>query len=188
MIAKSLLRPIYIAYIIGEGDNNEMVYSRPQEVYAQVGDVSSFIVKGEEGIVKDYDRLIIVPCGEKTQYINEQTRIWVDSIPNESQNNMDYEIKRLGDIADNNIPIYLSSLTQNYKPLYYALNGSILRVKVQLDNLVAQVPFNQYLPINKATKVWLTRPTSLEDITNLITLTKKEKVNNKYRLYFERVL
>lgn len=188
MIANFLLSPIYIAYNLGDNGNNELQYSNPQKVFAQIGDVSSFLVRENVGSMPDYDRVIIVPCGEKTQYINEQTRVWVERTPNESQNNMDYEIKRLGDIVDNNLPIFLSSLTPNYKPLYYAIDGSILRAKVELDNLVAQVPFNQYLPINKATKVWLTRPTSLEDKTNLITLTKKEKLKKSYRLFFERVL
>lgn len=187
MLANTLLSPIYVAFSLGEG-SDDLSYSKPQVIYAQVSDVKSLVLREDVGNIPNYDRVVVIPYGEKTQYINDQSRLWIEIEPNESANNMDYKIERVGDVIDGNFSLYLTSLTPNYKPLYYAHNGSILRAKVSLDKLVALVPFNQYLPIDKATKVWLTSPSDINSTRNLVRLTKKEKLKNSYRLFFERVL
>lgn len=187
MIANSLLQPIYIANSLGVSDDI-LVYGKPEKIFAQVGDIKSLLLREDFGTVPNYDRAILVPMGEKTQYINAETRIWIDNNPNESASNMDYKIERVGKIVDGNLPLYLSSLIPNHRPLYYAFNGSILRVKVDLDNLVAIVPFNQYLPIGKATKVWLTEPSDINSTKNLVRLIRKDKLSNSYRLSFEKVV
>ena len=49
------------------------------------------------------------------------------------------------------------------------------------------IPLNKYLPIDKTTKVWLTRPENISSIKNLIMLDTKEKLQKSYKLTFKRV-
>jgi hypothetical protein len=185
-IQTSLLKPIYVAYALGnEGD--KIGYTEPIKVYAQTENVKSVVLRENVGIVPDYDRLILVPLGEKTQFINEQSLLWVNLEPNIKRTNMDYKIERVGDVIDNNFILYCNSLTSNTKSLYYEYGAKIYQVKVDFDKetLTAIVPLNKYLPIDKNTKVWYTKPTSSESTINLIKLDKKERLDKSYRFTFK---
>jgi hypothetical protein len=187
-IPSALLKSIYVAYALGnEGD--KIGYTEPMKIYAQTENVTSAVVRDKVGIVIDYDRLILVPFGENTQFINEQSLLWIGVQPNAKRNNMDYGIERVGDVVDGNFVVYCKSLTNNYKPLYYEYGGKIYQTKLDFDKdtLTALVPFNKYLPINAKTKVWLTKPTNSESITNLIKLVLKKQLDKSYKLVFERV-
>ena len=188
-IPSALLKPLYVAYTLGNAQDGKLGYTEPIKIYAQTEDVKSLVLREDVGYVPDYDRLILVPLGEKTQYIDEQSLLWVSVEPNAKKSNMDYKIERVGDIIDNNFILYCNSLTPNTKSLYYENNGTIYQVKVDLDNdsLVAIVPNNKYLPITTSTKVWLTKPTNDESTTNLIRLVSKERLFKSNRLTFQRV-
>ena len=188
-IPSALLKSLYVAYAKGTTLDGKIEYSEPIKIYAQTEDVKSLVLREDVGYVPDYDRLILVPLGEKTQYIDEQSLLWVGVEPNAKKSNMDYKIDRVGDIIDNNFILYCNSLTPTTKPLYYENGGTIYQVKVDLDkdNLVAIVPSNKYLPITTSTKVWLTKPTSVESTTNLISLISKERLIKSNRLTFQRV-
>ena len=181
-------KPIYVAYAIGSIDG-KIEYSEPTLIYAQTENVNSVIVRSDLGIVPNYDRTILVPFGEKSQFIDEQTLIWVDVEPNSNKNNCDYKIERVGDVIDNNFVIYCNSTTPNTKSLYYEYNGKIYQVKVDLDkeNLTVIVPLNKFIAINTNTKVWLTKPTSNNSTVNLIKLIKKERLPKSYKLIFKKV-
>lgn len=187
-IPSALLKRLYVAYALGN-EGNKIGYTEPIQIYAQTEDVKSLVLREDVGVIPDYDRLILVPFGEKTQYIDEQSLLWIGVEPNEKRTNMDYKIERVGDIIDGNFILYCNSLTNNTKSLYYEYSGKVYQVKVDLDNetLTAIVPFNKYLPITKNSKVWLTKPTSAESTTNLIKLIKVEKMPKSNRLIFERV-
>lgn len=187
-VASSLLKPIYVAYALGS-DGNKVVYENPIRIYAQIEDVKASIMREDVGIVENYDRLILVPYGEKTQYIDEQSLLWVSVEPNATKNNSDYKIERIGDIIDGNFILYCNSLTSNTKPIYYERNGKIYQVKIDFDsgNMVAFLPLNKYLPVTNKTKIWTTKPTSLESTTNLIQLVKKERLDKSYKLTFRKV-
>lgn len=185
-IPSSLLKPIYVAYSLGnQGD--KIGYTEPIEIYVQTEDVRSLVLRENVGIIPDYDRLILVPYGENTQFIDEQSLLWVNVEPNAKQSNMDYKIERVGDVIDGNFILYCNSLTSNTKPLYYEYKGKIYQVKVDFDKdtLTAIVPFNKYLPIYKDTKVWFTKPTNTESTTNLIKLVGKERLDKSYRFTFK---
>lgn len=187
-IPSVLLKSLYVAYALGnEGD--KVAYTEPIKIYAQTEDVRSLVLREEVGIIKDYDRLILVPLGENTQFIDEQSLLWVNVEPNAKRNNMDYKIDRVGDIIDGNFILYCNSLTNNTKSLYYSYGDKIYQAKVDFDkdSLVAIVPSNKYLPINKDTKVWLTKPTSSQSTTNLIKLISKERLQNSNKLTFQKV-
>jgi hypothetical protein len=159
------------------------------KIYAQKEDVRSLVLREDVGVIPDYDRLILVPFGDKTQFIDEQSLLWVDVYPNEKRTNMDYKIERVGDVVDGNFILYCNSLTNNTKSLYYSYGDKIYQVKVDLDNdtLTVIVPFNKYLPINENTKVWLTKPTNAESSTNLVKLISKERLGKSNRFVFQRV-
>lgn len=187
-VQSSLLKPIYVAYALGDIDG-KMIYDNPIRVYAQVEDVKSLVLREDVGFVPDYDRLILVPYGEKTQFIDEQSLLWISVEPNASKSNMDYKIERVGDVIDGNFILYCNSLTPNTKSLYYERKGTIYQVKVDFDsnNLVAFLPLNKYLPIDKSSKIWYTKPTNGESTTNLIKLDGKQRLEKSYKLTFEKV-
>ena len=187
-IPSSLLKPIYIAYALGS-DGSKVVYDKPIKIHAQIDDVKSLILREQEGIIKDYDRIILVPYGEKTQYIDEQTLLWINIEPNLSYNNSDYKIERVGDIVNGNFVLYCNSLTANTKSIYYERNKKIYQIKIDFDNrnMVAFLPLNKYFPVSSTTKIWVTKPSSIENNTNLIKLIKKERCEKSYKLTFEKV-
>lgn len=187
-IQSSLLKPIHVAYCLGD-IGGKLIHDEPKKVYAQIEDVKSLVLRENVGYILDYDRLILVPYGEKTQFIDEQSLLWIDTEPNESRSNMDYKIERVGDVIDGNFILYCKSLTQNTKPLYYEYKGKIYQIKVDFDNgnLVSFLPLNKYLPIDTNTKIWKTKPTSITTTTNLMRLVSKQRVGKSYKLTFEKV-
>ena len=187
-IPSVLKKPIYVAYAIGSIDG-KIEYSEPTLIYAQTENVNLSVIRSDLGIVPNYDRTILIPYTEKSQFIDEQTLIWVEVEPNATKSNCDYKIERVGDVIDNNFIIYCKSATPNTKSLYYEYNNKIYQVKVDLDkdNLTAIVPFNKFLAINTNTKVWLTKPTSNNSTVNLIKLVSKERLQKSYKFTFEKV-
>lgn len=187
-VQSSLLKPIYVAYALGD-IGGKVIHDEPKRVYAQIEDVKSLVLRENVGFVPDYDRLILVPYGEKTQFIDEQSLLWIGIEPNQSKSNMDYKIERVGDVIDGNFILYCNSLTPNTKPIYYEYKGKIYQIKVDFDNgnLVCVLPLNKYLPIDKNTKVWKTKPTSITTSTNLMRLVSKQRVGKSYKLTFEKV-
>lgn len=186
MIPSSLLKPIYIAYALGE-ENGKVQYDKPLIAYAQLEEIGSTVTRENVGILPDYDRVILMPFGSSIQFINEQSLIWVNVEPNEGYSNANYKVERVGDIIQRIITLYCKSLTPNTKSLYYERNGKIYHVKVDYSNLVAWIPFNMYLPIDKETNVWETKPTSTDSTNNKIKLSSKRKLNNGYKLVFTKV-
>ena len=186
-IQSSLLKPIYIAYVLGD-IGGKVIHDEPIKVYAQVEDVKSLVLREDVGFVPDYDRLILVPYGEKTQFIDEQSLLWIDTEPNANKSNMDYKIERVGDVIDGNFILYCNSLTPNTKPIYYEYNGKIYQSKLDIDGLFAILPLNKYLPIDKSSKIWFTKPESADSKKNLVRLTNKERLEKSYKLTFEKVV
>ena len=187
-IPSSLLKPIYVAYALGD-NNGKVGHDNPIQIHAQIEDVKSLVLREDVGFVPDYDRLILVPYGEKTQFIDEQSLLWISVEPNASKSNMDYKIERVGDVIDGNFILYCNSLTPNTKSLYYERNGTIYQVKVDFDNtnMVAMLPLNKYLPIDSKTKIWFTKPSSVETTTNLVRLVSKQRLEKSYKLTFKKV-
>lgn len=183
-IPNNIKQPIYVSFVMGV-ENDKTVYTEPIKIYVQKNDVKSLVTRDDVGIIPDYDRLILVPYGDMSKYINEETLLWVDVEPNGQ--NMDYQIKRVGDIIDGNFTLFCNSLTKNTVPLYYNIGDRIIKTKVDMKDLVAIVPFNQYLPIDKESKLWLVRPEDISSTDGLIRLVKKTKLEKSYQLIFEKV-
>jgi hypothetical protein len=187
-IPSSLLKPIYVAYALGNS-GDKVGHEEPIRIHAQIEDVKSLVLREDVGFVPDYDRLILVPYGEKTQFIDEQSLLWISVEPNENRSNSDYKIERVGDVVDGNFILYCNSLTPNTKPLYYEHKGTIYQIKVDFDssNLVAILPINKYLPITSSTKIWTTKPINSETTKNLLRLGRKQTIGKSVKLTFERV-
>ena len=188
-IQSSLLKPIYVAFALGENSDGKMGYDNPTQLYAQIDDVKSVVARETVGIVPEYDRLLLVPYGEKAQFIDEQSLLWVAVEPNANKSNSDYKIERVGDVVNGSFILYCNSLTPRTKPLYYENKGTIYQVKVDFDSnsLVAIVPMNKYLPINNSTKVWYTKPSNSESTKNLLRMTSKDKLGKSYKFKFVKV-
>lgn len=184
VIPNSIKQPIYVSFVMGI-ENDKTVYTEPIKIYVQKQDVKSLVTRDDVGIIPDYDRVILVPYGDMSKYINEEALLWVDVEPNGQ--NMDYQIKRVGDVIDGNFTLFCNSLTKNTTPLYYSIDNRIIKTKVDMKDLVAIVPFNQYLPINKDSKLWLVCPEDINSTVGQIRLVKKTKLKKAYQLVFERL-
>lgn len=189
-IPSSLLKKIYVANALGVDEKGKMGYDTPIRIDAQVGDKISYVSRDVYGTILDYDRKVIVPFGGKTQFINEQSVLWINTIPNAERSNMDYKIERCGDVVDGNFPLYCKSLVDNKNVLYYEYNSKIYEVKLDfnIDLLVGIVPLNKYLPLTKESNIWLTRPENSESLTNKIKFIKSVNIGNSYKLVFERIV
>jgi hypothetical protein len=185
-VQSSLLKPIYVAYALGD-NNGKVAHDEPIKVYAQIEDVRSLVLREDVGFVPDYDRLILVPYGEKTQFIDEQSLLWISVEPNASKSNMDYKIERVGDVIDGNFILYCNSLTPNTKSIYYERSGKIYQVKVDLNKNVVMLPLNKYLPIDGNTKVWFKKPENAESTDGLVKLVSKQRLEKSYKLTFTKV-
>lgn len=189
MIPSCLLETIYISFPIGANLKGELEYCEPIKINAQKNGVTSVVSRETFGIVPQYDRLISVPYGNKSKYINEQTLLWVDTTPNENYSNMDYKIERKGDIVNGEFILFCNSTTENTKSIYYEnRNGKIYQVKLNLQNMVAIVPSDKWLPITRETKIWLTQPKDNTTTTNLVKVDKIEKLSNCTKFTFKRVI
>lgn len=188
-IASSLLENIYIAYALGADANGKMEYAEPIQIKAQIEKKTSTVMRDDAGLYPNYDMLVSIPYNEKTQFIDEQTLLWINVEPNINKSNSDYIIGRVGKIENGNLPLYCNSTTINTKPLYYEYNGKIYQTKVDFDQntLIALIPFNKYLPIVESTKVWTTKPNNIASTKNLIQLIKKERLDKAYRFIFKSV-
>jgi hypothetical protein len=188
-IQSSLLKPIYVAYALGTDSDKKISYDEPIKIYAQIEDVKSLITRDNVGIVPDYDRLILVPYGEKTKFIDEQSLLWVAVEPNTTKSNSDYKIDRVGDVIDGNFILYCNSTTPNTQPIYYEHKEKIYQVKVDFnsDELVAFVPLNKYLPINQNTKIWATQPQSVDSTKNILKLVKIDNLGKSRKFVFKKV-
>jgi hypothetical protein len=185
-VQSSLLKPIYVAYALGD-NNGKVGHDEPIQIHAQIEDVRSLVLREDVGFVPDYDRLILVPYGEKTQFIDEQSLLWISVDPNASKSNMDYKIERVGDVIDGNFILYCNSLTPNTKSIYYERSGKIYQVKVDLNKNVVMLPLNKYLPIDTNTKVWFKKPENAESTDGLVRLVSKQRLEKSYKLTFAKV-
>lgn len=185
-IPNCLLKSIYIAYALGADTNGKMSYDEPIKIKAQVEDRSSYAERDDVGMYQKYDIQVNVPYNGQAQFIDEQTLLWVDVEPNENRSNNDYIIGRVGKVNNGNLSLYCNSTTANYKSIYYLYNDKVYQMKVDFNSstLVALVPFNKYFPVTETTKVWTTKPSSIDSTKNLIQLSKKEKFGKVYKYTF----
>lgn len=185
-IPNCLLKSIYIAYALGADTNGKMSYDEPIKIKAQVEDRSSYAERDDVGMYQKYDIQVNVPYNGQAQFIDEQTLLWIDVEPNENRSNNDYIIGRVGKVNNGNLSLYCNSTTANYKSIYYLYNDKVYQMKVDFNSstLVALVPFNKYFPVTETTKVWTTKPSSIDSTKNLIQLSKKEKFGKVYKYTF----
>lgn len=188
-IPSSLLKKIYIANALGVDEKGKMGYDTPITIDAQVGDKLSYVLRDVYGTILDYDRKIVVPFGGNVKFINEQSVLWIDTVPNAERSNMDYKIERCGDVVNGNLTLYCKSLIGNIGILYYEYKNKIYETKIDfnLDLMSAIIPLNKYLPITTESNIWLNRPENVDDLTNKIKFVKKVNIGNSYRLVFKRV-
>lgn len=186
-MAKVDNRPIHVSYYEGENIvTKKQSYTTPHIIYANVGDVVSRETIENIGRIPDYDRVIIIQTGEKTEYVREDSILWVDTIPNDTLSNYDYTIVRVGDDINGEVKLYCIAVAPNTQFLYYCNdNENIYQVKVFYDELFAIVPKNMLFPINAETKVWDIKPQSVDDLNNRIQFIDRVERTKTYSYIFE---
>ena len=179
---------IYISYYVGIDANEKPVYTEPVQIYAQVGNINSYMLNENIGRFPGYDRVIQVERDEKVEFLREDSLIWVDTIPNSTKTNMDYKIEKIGEPLDTIISLYCSSTTPNTRALYYSIDETnIYQVKVIYKDLIAIVPKNMYFPIDEESAVWFIKPASILSTNGKIHLIDKEQYGSIYKFTFEEL-
>lgn len=180
-------RDIYIAYYEGENIvTKKKSYTEPHIIYASVSEPVSYETIENIGRIPDYDRTIILDVGEKTEFVREDSVLWVETIPNDKRSNHDYEIARVGDVAGGKVKLYCRAIAPSTQFLYYSNdNENIYQVKVFYKDLIAIVPKNMLFPVNAETKVWYMKPKSVEEKQSLIHFLDRVEHTKTYSYIFE---
>ena len=183
-------REIYVAYSIGESlSNGKVNFTEPHIVYAQVGEPVSFETIESIGRIPDYDRTIVLDVGENTQYISEDSVLWIDSLPNEAKDNYDYVIARLATVGEGpnqKLKLYCNEVAPNTQFIYYSNDGeNIYQLKVFYNAFTAVVPKNVYFPITQSSLVWYLRPSGIDSARGKIKLVDKIEHLKTFMYVFE---
>lgn len=181
------IRPIYVSYSKGVNiANDKEQFTEPHIVYASVSEPVSYETIDDIGRIPEYDLTIIVDTGEKTEFIREDSRLWVETIPNDKQDNFDYVVARVGFVADRQLKLYCNAIAPSTQFLYYCNDGeNIYQVKLFYNDLVAIVPKNMYFPVNKDTLVWAKKPSSVNSQDGLIEYIDRVERTKTYSYIFE---
>ena len=180
-------REIYISYYKGKDIfTDKESFTEPSSIYANVGQPISYETIDNIGRIPDYDREVIVEVGEKTEFIREDSLLWLDTTPNSNKSNYDYVIARVGDNVGGRVKLYCNAIAPNTQFMYYSPdNQNIYQVKVFYKDLVAIVPKNMYFPVSKETKVWYIKPTSLDTEKALLKFVEKKENSRTYSYIFK---
>ena len=179
--------PIYIAYKKGENiKTDKESFTEPHLIYANVSEPVSYENIDDIGRIPEYDRTLVIDVGAKTEFLREDSRIWIDTTPNDKNDNFDYKIARVGDIVHRQLKIYCDAIAPNTQFLYYCNDGeNIYKVKVFYKDLIAIVPKNMYFPITADTSVWYLKPASPDTENAKITFLDKIERTKTYSYIFE---
>lgn len=181
------LQPIYIANYLGKVDGSNS-YTEPFIVNAQVGDPKSYISEQDIAPLTDYDRVIYIPIGDTTEYINKNSILWIDTVPNKSKSNSDYTITKIGDRKNGILPLYCQSVANNKTSLYYSNDGNtIYEIKVVYDRIThtAISPLDMLILIDNSSAVWFIKPTDNSSVNGKIRLVERIREDKAYKWIFE---
>lgn len=180
-------RDIYVSYYIGEDINTKKrSYTEPHIVYASVGEPVSYETIEDIGRIPEYDRVLVIDVGEKTEFIREDSILWIDTTPNDNRSNYDYVIARVGDEKAGKVKLYCNAVAPNTQFLYYTNDDeNIYQVKVFYKDLIAIVPKNMLFPINADTKVWYIKPKTADEKKARIQFLDKISRTKTYSYIFE---
>ena len=71
-------KQIYIAYFIGKNiETNKNDYTEPHIAYADVSEPISYENIDNIGRIPKYDRTLVFEVGEKTEFISEDSILWI---------------------------------------------------------------------------------------------------------------
>ena len=187
-MAKMYKKQIYVANYIGEDEDGKPLYTDTIAIYAFVSSPDSNVTSYNIGLVKSYDRKVSLDIGTNTEFLNEQSRLWIDTVPNDSNAYRDYSIERISDIVNRTFNIYVNRESSNMTNLYYCNDETnIIQVKVAYDGSekIAVIPKNMYFPIDADSLVWYKKPADATVTTYTLTYVSKELINNSYKITFE---
>lgn len=186
-LLKKDCKEVYISFYIGLDLDDKPVYTEPQKVFAQVGDVTAYILSENIGDIPGYDRILQFEVGDMVEYLREDSLLWIDAIPNKQKTNMDYKIEKLGDVVNGIVQLFCSRTTPNTTPIYYCNDGkNIYQVKIIYKDYEAIVPRNMYLPIDCSSLVWYLRPANAESTKGRIVVSDIEELEDVYKITFRK--
>ena len=181
-------KQVYVSNYIGLDTNDKPLYTEPIIIYGYISQPQSNVNLINIGMVKQYDRTILLDIGDNTEFINEKSLLWVDVFPNESNNNMDYDIVKLSDKTNRTFTLYIKGLANDNNYLYYANSTDDNAIKINLNfdisSKIAITPTNFYFPLTTETKVWYKKPTDVNDTNSRLYYGNKELINNNYKITF----
>ena len=185
-------RPFYVAYLIGNRKGLP-VYKQPHKVYGLVSTPSSLSVNQSIGLDFPYQRIITAKKSRDFEFIDEQSVLWIDILPNsETNTSHDFLVRKVTDIDENGeFQIYCERTNYTTVDFWYEIDGLIFQKKIpfNITTNVAVIPKNLYLPIEiDETTCWKFNPKDDVTATNgKLVLEDKEDVWDCYVLTFKEV-
>lgn len=181
---------IYFAYKLGTDSNDKVVYSEIQSVMAQKAEVTGSTRYEIYGKSVNYSNTLILPHNKDTQFIDEFTKLWVETLPIDTDTLADYQIMQRGRMVDGLFTLYISKIAEENRPIWFESGGEIYKTDINFnyDTLVGIMPKSKYLPIDEETVIWYRKPVDKNETVAKIRLKDKWLHNDNYVLEFETVV
>lgn len=186
-IAKKDSKKIYLAYKLGE-DKNRSYYDDVFSVDCQFSVFNGDRETNHYGVMLQYNALAIIEHNEKTKSIDEFTKVWIRTKPEDSSDAQDFTVVKCGEVYDGLFPIYLQSKVPNVRHIWYEYKGKIYNADVNfdLDTFTVTTPNNMYLPLWYDMKIWYREPANNETTEYGMKLLEISNFSNFTRYIFEK--
>ena len=180
-------KEIYVSYFMGQNlSDGKAKYTEPHIIYGNVSEPVSYQTIEDIGRIPDYDRTVVLDVGEKTEFIREDTILWIDTMPNEQRDNYDHTVAQVGEPINGVVKIYCNAVSPSTQFLYYTNdNENIYQVKVFYNGYTAVVPKNMYFPITDKSSIWFLKPANVNSVKGRIKLVDKVEHVRTYMYVFE---
>lgn len=184
-------KPIYYAYRLGE-TNGITKYGAVLTADVQFVSVNSSLSSNPYGEQLPYTDIALFEFNDKTMFIDNFTKIWFGVKPTNSDTPANFEIHHLGQIDKGLFTVYLNSVTQNHRSLWYLFKDVIYETELLLESTgdgkwLGKTPLNMYLPIDSTTKIWLTQPENEDTTFDRVKLKNRKCMPDGVYLSFEEV-
>lgn len=179
---------IYYAYRLGIDQNGIQQFGAIQSREAYFSDRSGNFEYSRYGSQDGYGTTLILQDTEDTRYFDEYTKVWVFSTPISSDQQADYLVREKPEIRDGQLLVRCDSLAVDNTNLYYLYGDKVVEFTAifNKDAGVFYTPTNQYLPLDRNTKMWYEEPDDASDDATMAFVSKRTRA--KYAEYTVRII
>ena len=80
----------------------------------------------------NYSNTLILPHNKDTQFIDEFTKLWVETLPIDIDTSADYQIMQRGRTVDGLFTLYISKIAEENRPIWFESGGEIYKLILTL--------------------------------------------------------